>query len=96
MPRERLALEALPAWMDFNNATFSHVEVKPIPGKGNGLIAQTDSSKIGQSPMIKVPHDLVLNEGAVEQYAKEDRNFRALLDASGHKVSVHRRPSNTA
>lgn len=74
--------------MGFHNAGFFSVEVKPIHNKGNSLVAQADSANIGQSPMIRVPHDLVLNEETVEQYAKQDRNFRALLDACGHKVSI--------
>lgn len=100
MPRERLPLQALSVWMDLNNAVFSRVEVQPIQHKGHGLVAVAqaqadlddghlnDDNDTGRSqpPLITVPHDLVLNAEAVEQYAKEDRNFRALLDACGHKV----------
>ncbi|KAF3762883.1 SET domain-containing protein [Cryphonectria parasitica EP155] len=88
MPREKLPLESLPAWMSLNNATFSHVEVKTIPDKGHGLVAQAKSAEIGLSPLITVPRDLLLNAGAVEEYAKADRNFRALLDACGHKAAL--------
>lgn len=95
MPRERLPLQALPVWMDLNNAVFSRVEVQPIQHKGHGLVAilqaqadlgNDDKDGQSQSPLITVPHELVLNAEAVEQYAKEDKNFRALLDACGRKV----------
>lgn len=73
--------------MTLNNAVISHVEVQPILHKGHGLIAQDNPDDFGQSPLISVPHDLVLNSEAVEQYAKVDQNFKILLDACGHKVS---------
>lgn len=87
MHRERLPLQVLPAWLQLANGTFSNVEVQPIQHKGNGLVAQASSVDIGQSPVITIPHDLVLNAEAVEEYAKEDSNFRLLLEACGHKVS---------
>lgn len=89
MPRERirLSLQSLPTWMGFNGANFHNVEVQPIEQKGNGLMAQKSSADIGQLPLVTIPHSLVLNQEAVDEYAKEDKNFKALLDACGHKVS---------
>lgn len=75
--------------MSINDATFTNVEVKPINNKGNGLIAQKDSDEVGDSPLLTIPHDLVLNCEAVHEYAKEDKNFSQLLNACGHKVSQH-------
>lgn len=89
MSRQRLPLQALPAWMSINDATFADVEVKPIIHKGNGLVAQKDSDEFGDSPLLTIPHDLVLSVEAVHEYAKEDQNFSKLLDACGHKVSQH-------
>lgn len=75
-------------WTSFNNGNLSKVvEVKSIPDKGSGLVAKNDSAAIGETPMISIPHSLVLNSEAVEEYAKEDRSFRQLLDTCGHKVS---------
>lgn len=85
--RERLFLQALPAWMSFNDAVFHGVEVLPVELKGNGLVAQQSLVDGEQAPLLVIPHGLVLNQEAVEEYAKEDRNFRALLDACGRKVS---------
>lgn len=74
--------------MNFNDTAFAHVELQQdIQHKGHGLIAQATSDNIGISPVVKVPHDLVLNAEAVDEFAKEDRNFRELLDACGRKVS---------
>lgn len=88
MARPRLPLDSLPVWTSFNNGNLSKVvEVKSVPDKGSGLIAKNDSAAIGEAPMISIPHSLVLNLEAVEEYAKEDRSFRQLLDACGHKVS---------
>lgn len=96
MPRERLPLQALPVWRSLNDVVFSQVEVQPIPEKGHGLLAVTndeaiprtdkDEAEEPQRPLITVLRELILNAEAVEQYAKEDRNFRALLHACGQKV----------
>lgn len=40
---------------------------------------------LDESSLLRVPHSLVLNEEAVEEYAKEDRNFRQLFDAVGRR-----------
>lgn len=118
MPRQRLPLQALPAWTSLNNIAFSGVEVQPIQHKGHGLVAtkqahvddndndvdndenktkdngndedkNTETGSYRPPPLITIPRELVLNAEAVEQYAKEDRNFKALLDACGRKVSLH-------
>ncbi|KAJ4419259.1 hypothetical protein N0V82_005062 [Gnomoniopsis sp. IMI 355080] len=75
--------------MGFNNATLTNIEIQNIQHKGNGLITRASSTDIGQAALITVPRDLILNAGAVEEYAKEDRNFRAFLDACGHKSPRH-------
>ncbi|ROV89070.1 hypothetical protein VPNG_10069 [Cytospora leucostoma] len=75
--------------MDINNATFSNVMVKPINHKGNGLIAQKDLAVIVDTPVLTVPPGLVLSAEAVQEYAKEDRNFSQLLQACGHKSPRH-------
>lgn len=90
--RERLPLQALPAWMSFNDAFLDGVAVQHVEPKGHGLVAQTgrhqDESQT-QPPLATIPHELVLNQEAVQEYAKEDGNFKALLDACGHKSPRH-------
>ncbi|KAK2615026.1 hypothetical protein N8I77_001805 [Diaporthe amygdali] len=89
MARRRLPLESLPVWISFNNGIFSNVEVKPIAHKGSGVVAKKDLATTGEAPLISIPHSLVLSTEAVEEYAKEDRSFRQLLDACGHKSPRH-------
>lgn len=87
--RARLSLEALSAWMSFNDAALHGVNVQSVENKGNGLVAQEKLARGSkQTPLLAISHGLVLNQEAVEEYAKEDRNFRELLDTCGHKVSV--------
>jgi hypothetical protein len=87
MPRPRLPLDSLPVWTSFNNGTLNNVAVEIVPHKGSGLIAKKDSAGFGVWPLISIPHSLVLNAEAVEEYAKEDKSFRQLLDVCGYKVS---------
>lgn len=87
--RQRLSLEALPAWMSFNDAVFDGVKVQAVERKGNGLVAQRSWTQSDNKPLLEIPHGLVLNQEAVEEYAKEDCNFRALLDTCGRKSPRH-------
>ncbi|PSR83921.1 hypothetical protein BD289DRAFT_461143 [Coniella lustricola] len=89
MSRTRLPLESLPLWMSLNNAEFPHARVQGIEHKGYGLVALAKSDDIGEAPLVTVPHDLVLNAETVENYAKADCNFKALLDACGHHSPRH-------
>ncbi|POS70719.1 SET domain-containing protein [Diaporthe helianthi] len=89
MPRQRLPLKSIHVWTRFNNGILSNVEVESVPHKGSGLIAKKHSAAIVASPLISIPHSLVLNAEAVEAYAKEDSSFRLLVDACGHKTPRH-------
>ncbi|SPQ22044.1 c97df2f1-31d5-4e7c-8bdf-ee1687686820 [Thermothielavioides terrestris] len=87
MPRPALPIQDLPAWVHLNEVSFNQVEVASIEGKGYGVVCKTNLSagnaESNNPALISVPHDLVLNSTAVSEYAKEDKNFRQLLDASG-------------
>lgn len=93
MAHAQLPIASLPLWQTLNNVTFTNTRIATIPGKGSGLIAvnavDTSSSDAGShgEPLISVPHCLVLHADAVEEYAKQDRNFRLLLDAAGHQTT---------
>lgn len=91
VPRARLSLQALRTWMSFNDAVSHGVKVQPVELKGNGLIAEESWSGSEQLPLLVIPHGLVLNQEAVDEYAKEDSNFSALLNACGRKVSPAQR-----
>ena len=90
MSWQALPIETLPAWCLLNDITFVDVKVADTKAKGYGLVCDrnlsTEDSTYDIPTLLTVPHSLVLNAEAVEQYAKEDKNFRQLLDAAGHKV----------
>jgi hypothetical protein len=91
-------MEDLPAWAHLNGVSFNKVKVTSTEGKGYGVVSDTDSSAVdagSNTPaLLTVPHDLVLNTAAVEEYAKEDKNFRQLLDAVGHRVTEFSFPAS--
>ncbi|AEO56060.1 hypothetical protein MYCTH_107134, partial [Thermothelomyces thermophilus ATCC 42464] len=88
MRRQTLPIEGLPAWARLNDVVFHDVKVTRTERKGYGMVSGTDLSVTDDttdSPtLLAVPHALVLNAEAVSEYAKEDKNFRQLLDAVGH------------
>lgn len=93
MRRGLFSLSDLPAWCVLNDVSFIDVKVANISGKGYGLVAEKDlvnGDDNSESPiLLTVPKELVLCAEAVEEYAKESKNFRQLLDAAGHQVSTH-------
>lgn len=82
MAQPGLPIEALPAWALLNGITFPHVKVANIEGKGFGVVC--DGELKPEVPLMAVPNNLILNVQAVDEYAKEDKNFKQLLDAVGH------------
>lgn len=84
MEKPGLPIEALPAWALLNGITLPHVKVSNIEGKGFGVVS--DGELKSEVPLMTVPNNLILNLQAVDEYAKEDKNFKQLLDAVGHHV----------
>ncbi len=71
--------------------TFQDVECGSVDGKGWGLTTTrdltTEDINISDLPkLITIPHELVLNQQTVEEYAKESREFRELYEAVGRQV----------
>ena len=85
MAHTQLPLETLPLWQSLNNVVFSNTHLAAIPEKGLGLIASDGGNDGSAGALISVPSELVLHVEAVEEYAKQDRNFRQLLDAAGRQ-----------
>ncbi|OTA70315.1 SET domain-containing protein [Hypoxylon sp. EC38] len=89
MRRGRFSLDDLPAWCVLNDVTFINVKVANINGRGYGLIADKDltneDENVDLPALLTVPKDLVLSAEGVEEYAKENKDFRLLLDIAGHK-----------
>ena len=90
MPPSELPITDLPVWAHLNNVRFGDFEVANFEGKGFSVVYrprdESDESEESQSACITVPHSLVLNHAAVDEYSKEDQSFRQLLDAVGHRV----------
>ncbi|KAL2159660.1 hypothetical protein VTH06DRAFT_2229 [Thermothelomyces fergusii] len=84
---QTLPIEGLPAWARLNDVVLHDVKVARTEGKGYGVVSGTDMSVADdttESPtLLAVPRALVLNSEAVSEYAKEDKNFKQLLDAVG-------------
>ncbi|KAI1425676.1 hypothetical protein F5Y12DRAFT_354873 [Xylaria sp. FL1777] len=87
MRRAQFSLSNLPAWCMFNNITFTGVSVADIEARGLGLIAETNlNNEDDELPaLLTIPKELILSATAVEEYAKENKDFRQLLDVAGHQ-----------
>jgi hypothetical protein len=91
MASTQLPFDSFPAWAHLHDVTFDSVAIKDVSGKGYGLVAQRgfglNVKEGNRSSILRVPADLVLSATAVDEYAKVDQNFNALLEASGVQVS---------
>lgn len=87
-----LPIQDLPAWARLNDVSFDNVEVTTTVDKGYGVFSQKDlaapEGTVETPQLLAVPHDLILNSLAVEEHAKEDKEFKQLLEAVGHHVTV--------
>ncbi|RYP53855.1 hypothetical protein DL768_001306 [Monosporascus sp. mg162] len=92
MRRGHFPLEGLPAWCLLNDVTFADTKVQHIEGRGYGLVAERELRTEDDNEaltILKVPRDLVLSSEGVEEYAKESKEFRQLLDAAGRLSTRH-------
>ncbi|KAL8294913.1 hypothetical protein RB597_008340 [Gaeumannomyces tritici] len=92
MSQTELPIESLPIWARFNSVIFDGARISQVNGKGFGLVAERSfqpppDRTTPTHRIISVPAELVLNAEAVDEYAKEDRRFRELLDAAGGQSS---------
>ncbi|KAI0108303.1 SET domain-containing protein [Daldinia grandis] len=89
MRRGHFSLDDLPAWSTLNGVAFLNVAVANIDGRGNGLVAKKDLiSQEGDSEplaLLKIPKELILSAEGVEEYAKENKYFRQLLDTASRQ-----------
>ena len=94
----RSDLSLLTVASKLRGVSFQDVECQIVEAKGWGLTATRDfttkDKDVDRLPkLITIPHDLVLNQQAVEEYAKESPNFKELYDAVGHQVFYSTRSS---
>ncbi|KAI0024234.1 hypothetical protein F4780DRAFT_768886 [Xylariomycetidae sp. FL0641] len=91
MRQAHFPLSSLPAWCALNGVTVADVKVGDVPGRGLGLMAERDlvnDPTIGNNrPLLTIPRELVLSAEGVEEYARENKDFRQLLDAAGRRSS---------
>ncbi|KAI1303282.1 hypothetical protein F5Y03DRAFT_359900 [Xylaria venustula] len=87
MRRGELPLSSLPAWCMLNNITFAGVSAADTEAKGLGLIAEeTLNNADNEIPaLLTIPKGVILSAAGVEEYAKENKEFRQLLDVAGHQ-----------
>ncbi|KAI1632995.1 hypothetical protein F4809DRAFT_644891 [Biscogniauxia mediterranea] len=89
MRRGHFPLSALPAWCVLNDVSFVDVEVADIDGRGLGLVAERDlineEGNVEIPTLLTIPKDLVLSAAGVEEYARENKDFRQLLNAAGRQ-----------
>ena len=90
MRRKCLPIEQLQAWATLNGAEFNNTCVQRIPSsdgenKGAGVFATRDfkTNHDHEAILLSVPHDLVLSQDQVSNYAKSDRHLRDVLEAIG-------------
>lgn len=92
MRRGLFSLSDLPAWCVLNDVNFVDVKVANISGRGYGLIAEkelvNENDNSESLTLLTVPKELILSAEGVEEYAKESKDFRQLLDAAGRQVSI--------
>ncbi|KAI0390865.1 hypothetical protein F5Y17DRAFT_442873 [Xylariaceae sp. FL0594] len=87
MRRGEFPITNLPTWCTLNNIKFHGVSAASIEGRGLGLVAEDDLGSDGENDtpvvLLTIPKDLVLSSAGVEEYAKESKEFRQLLDVAG-------------
>ncbi len=90
MSHSRLPIESIPAWLALNDVSFYDLRITSVADRGYGLVTERRLTTAGETfdtpSLVSIPHELILSAETVAQYAKEDRNFRLLLDAVGEQA----------
>jgi hypothetical protein len=81
----RLDFSILKVSSRLNDVLFHDVECLSVEGKGWGLVSTRDLTD-DLPTLLRIPHDLVLNKDAVEEYSNIFRQFKELYDAVGRQV----------
>lgn len=90
MKRDKISINALPAWSKLNDVNFLDIAVQDLGvSKGYGLVTSRSLNSLETYDvprLLEVPHDLILSAEGVEEWAKVDHHGKALLEAAGGKV----------
>ncbi|KAF2015056.1 SET domain-containing protein [Aaosphaeria arxii CBS 175.79] len=82
-------ISTLPTWASFNGVKLHpDITIGPLPGfeeRGSTVVATADLSSDGieEGPLMTVPRELIVSRENVENVAKSDADFRAVLEAVG-------------
>lgn len=82
----RLPVETLPTWAVFNSVVFDGIRVGPIPGyedRGSTVVAKRSLDRGHEAPLMTVPRHLILSLERVQEHAKVDGDFRAIIEGLG-------------
>ena len=97
MRRRCLPIEQLQAWATLNGVKFNSTCVERLPSpngenRGAGVFVTSDfeTNHDHEAILLSVPHDLVLSQDLVGDYAKSDRYLRDVLEAVGEFGRVGR------
>ncbi|CEJ81889.1 hypothetical protein VHEMI01994 [[Torrubiella] hemipterigena] len=86
---EPLSINSFPAWALLQDVTFNNVALSEVAGKGIGITTsvevETNTDTVTPIKFLEIPYDLVLSSEAVDEYAKVDQNFKALLEKMGRQ-----------
>jgi hypothetical protein len=78
-----LPVDTLPVWAAFNSVSFDGVNIGPLPGKedrGSTVIAKRSLKGHDEPPLMTIPRDLILSLDRIQEHAKSDSDFRAVLE----------------
>lgn len=73
-------------WIKHNEIQFAHTVPGAVDGKGSALLAEEcldDNKNDYATVLMVVPKDLILSLGRVQEHAKEDKEFREVLESLG-------------
>ncbi|KAJ3570839.1 hypothetical protein NPX13_g5595 [Xylaria arbuscula] len=89
MRKGQFPLQNLPAWCMLNNIALDGLSAADVNARGLGLVAENKLENMHDDlpALLTVPKELVLSSARVEEYAKENKEFRRLLDVAGHQSS---------
>lgn len=88
MRRAVLPPESLEAWARLNGAAFSNIAVRPLQGRGLGVVSTADIDQAEGNVLMLIPRDLVLSQELVWEFAKSDHHLRAVLESVGDFARV--------
>lgn len=89
-----LPIDTLPIWAAFNNVQFNAIKIGPIPGlehRGSTVVAKRQLQGGHEDPLMTIPRDLILSLERIQEHAKADSDFRAVLEGLGDfgRVGFH-------